>query len=661
MLGSPAPKTLLQDEDGVRAVTLTSEQQAFVNHTPLQHARVLAGPGTGKSYASVAFLERLAREHPDMRARMLTFTRAATAEFAQKMGDAELEGLGVAPPATVHSFALSVLMRAQGANIPMPLRIADFWEVKTLIRPHLALRLRASGHYKATPTLVKDLEDEMAAGWESLDPNRVLKAVLWPELRAAYVGLWKEHRWAFGYVLLAELPYRAGSVMEDVGADIDLDVLLVDEYQDLNEADIKLIRLVAQSGVSVLAIGDDDQSIYGFRWAAPEGIRRFLSELDTTFDYPLTKSRRCGRAILYAANLLIQSEPGRAAKPPLTPLPETPQGQFAHLRFIDDATEVHGVARIVAARIVQGVAPSRIAILVRSRPEIWAAVMRPALEKQGITLASTDWIHDVLQQDEMRRGLALAHLALNKTDSLAWWTLLHFLQGVGPKFIDYIYDSREQLEGFGSALLRLAGEGFPGTRAAVAARVTQEVTTTLKLISELEVEGAELDDRGWGGWLFDQLDQTQLIPETAELLTMVGRVVPPGEGLTSFLAHLEPTGKDLAASSSDSVRLMTMTQSKGLTVDTAIVMGVEDGIIPMPYPKGEINEERRLLYVAMTRATDMCLLTWAARRRGQIAHQGTPKVNQLRYRCPLLEGLPIEQWADGMKFVKVLERAAGPS
>ncbi len=122
---------------------------------------------------------------------------------------------------------------------------------------------------------------------------------------------------------------------------------------------------------------------------------------------------------------------------------------------------------------------------------------------------------------------------------------------------------------------------------------------------------------------------------------MVGRVIPREEGLDSFLAKLELTGKDLAASSSEAVRLMTMTQSKGLTVDTAIVMGVEDGIIPMPPDKAEINEERRLLYVAMTRATDMCLLTWAGRRKGPTARNGTPNVNQLRHRCPCWKACPL--------------------
>jgi superfamily I DNA/RNA helicase len=103
----------------------TDEQRALIAHDPHRHGRALAGPGTGKSYTSVLYLERLGHEHPELRTRMLTFTRAATAEFAAKMGDADLEGLGVTPPSTVHAFALSLLMRTLGVDLPMPLRIPD--------------------------------------------------------------------------------------------------------------------------------------------------------------------------------------------------------------------------------------------------------------------------------------------------------------------------------------------------------------------------------------------------------------------------------------------------------------------------------------------------------------------------------------------------------
>lgn len=316
-------------------MALNAQQQAIVDHDPSCHARVLAGPGTGKSFTSVQYLERLTKTHPELKVQMLTFTRAAAAEFALKMGDAELSGLGISPPATVHSFALRILAGEPLSNIPRPIRIPDSWETKELVRPDISRLLRRQGYTKATPTVVRHLEEEMAAGWESLDPERELYSEKDPALGAAYSGTWNEHRWALGYVLIGELPYRAVQTIEDHGLDgIDLDLLLVDEYQDLNRADLRLIRLAADlADVTVIGIGDDDQSIYGFRMAAPNGIREFCAEYANSADYPLTESRRCARAILAAAQTLIASHPGRPPKRPLTAVAGAPDGVYACLRF----------------------------------------------------------------------------------------------------------------------------------------------------------------------------------------------------------------------------------------------------------------------------------------------------------------------------------------
>jgi DNA helicase-2/ATP-dependent DNA helicase PcrA len=108
--------------------------------------------------------------------------------------------------------------------------------------------------------------------------------------------------------------------------------------------------------------------------------------------------------------------------------------------------------------------------------------------------------------------------------------------------------------------------------------------------------------------------------------------------------------------------MMTMQQSKGLTVNTAIVMGVEEGIIPLPPPKGDPKEERRLLYVAMTRATEVCVLTWASRRKGPSARFGAANVNRTRNRSPLLADLPgrVGQPVPGAEFVREMEDRARP-
>lgn len=621
-------------------MTLNAQQQAFVDHDPTQSARVLAGPGTGKSYAAVQFLERLAKERPGLRVRMLTFTRAATAEFAAKMDDADLTGLGVARPATVHSFALSTLLRIGHSALPTPLRIPDSWEVKNLVRPHLAARLKAHGHRKATPKVIKRLEEEMAAGWESLDPDAELFVNTNPALGAAYVGLWREHRLIFGYSLLAELPFAAGQVLEDHGtASVGLDLLLVDEYQDLNEADIKMIRLIHEGGVAVVALGDDDQSIYGYRLAAPEGIRRFLEEFGAEHDYPLSESRRCGRLILNAARTLIDAQSGRPLKPPLVPTPGAPDGAYAYLRFRDEREELEGVAQIIGDRVSNGIEPSEILVLTRSVAGRWADWLKPHLEALGIQVAWTGWVEAALGEAEVRRWITLAHLKLDREDSLAWWTLLELTSGVGERFINYVYDHTEGGETFGRALLRLREQGYPD-RPRGRRRAEQAIAVAKAAIEDMDLDTAVLDGRGWGGWLLDRMTLDQVSEEARHLFEMVGEAVAADEGLGGLLSQLETIGKDLAANEGSGVRVMTMTGSKGLTVNTVIVMGVEEGIIPRDESDADPGEERRLLYVAMTRATDMCVLTYAQRRSGPSARIGTTNVGGTRNRSPLLATLP---------------------
>lgn len=637
-------------------MSLNSQQQAIVDHDPDRHARVLAGPGTGKSFTSVQYLERLTKTHPDLKVQMLTFTRAATAEFALKMGDAELAGLGISPPATVHGFALGILVREPAANIPRPLRIPDSWETKELVRPDISRLLRRQGYERATPTVVRALEEEMAAGWESLDPDRELYSQTDPALGAAYSGTWNEHRWAFGYVLIGELPYRAVQTIEDHGAEsIDLDLLLVDEYQDLNRADIRLVQLAAtQAGVSVIGIGDDDQSIYGFRMAAPNGIREFCKEYQGSADYALTESRRCGISILAASQTLIASHPGRPLKPALTPAAGAPAGAYACLRFPTAQAEIAGVARVIASRLACGVDPSDIAVLVRSSQSIWAGMLGPELEKHRIPLASTDWVVDALCNPVLRRALAIAHLAIDDSDSLAWRAIIELTAGLGPAFVDYVYDSRAVSETFGATLLRLYRDGFPGCRPAAAQQARETVADVHEVLDALDASQPPSDDRGWSGWLVELMDGT-VDPDVAALLDLVAEAIPADSGLAGLLAQLEPVGKDLAAATSGGVRMMTMAQSKGLTVNTAITLGVEDGIIPMPRA-ADPSEELRLLYVAMTRATDMCLLTWSQRRTGPTARMSTPRVNQTRNRSPLLGGLPGAAGTviDGPAFVDAL-------
>jgi DNA helicase-2/ATP-dependent DNA helicase PcrA len=117
--------------------TPTSEQKAILSHRPGRHARILAGPGTGKSATLAALLDLLLTEKTSTKLKLLTFTRAATSELARKVSEHPAAVIG--RPSTIHSFAISILLRNPGAgDLPQPLRIADDWEYRSVVRRSLA-------------------------------------------------------------------------------------------------------------------------------------------------------------------------------------------------------------------------------------------------------------------------------------------------------------------------------------------------------------------------------------------------------------------------------------------------------------------------------------------------------------------------------------------
>jgi DNA helicase-2/ATP-dependent DNA helicase PcrA len=183
------------------------------------------------------------------------------------------------------------------------------------------------------------------------------------------VGAWDQHRRIYGYTLLAELADLLRRALESYGdlERLDFDLVVVDEYQDLNACDLRVLRLIADLGTSVFGVGDDEQSIYSFRKAAPEGIRRFPEDYSGCADYTLSVSHRCGSQIITWARHVIEGDPGRTqGAPRLQPADGAPPGEVALLSFQTNAAEARGVAAIIAALIEdEGVEPTDILVLAR--------------------------------------------------------------------------------------------------------------------------------------------------------------------------------------------------------------------------------------------------------------------------------------------------------
>jgi DNA helicase-2/ATP-dependent DNA helicase PcrA len=615
----------------------SQEQQAILAHQPDQHARVLAGPGTGKSATMVAWLGDLLKQEDAPKLKLLTFTRAATAELAGKVLDHE--ALAAEKPSTVHSFAISVLLRNDGAgDFPQPLRMVDDWEKDQIVESSLARRAKVNKRH------IHRLMQEMASAWESLNEEDDPKVDA--EERGRFLGVWNEHRIIYGYTLPAELPYALLTALKDHPDmdGIDFDLLIVDEYQDLNACDLAVLKELAARGCAVIGAGDDDQSIYSFRKADPAGIRRFEEDYPDATSYPLSISRRCGRHILDWATYVIESDPDRPEKPRLSCPDEAGDGEVALLAFAGHRAEATGIARLVKQLIDRdGLAPEEILILLRGDHNgQFSGPIKEALEEEGVSCSDPDALKRLLADTTNRWVLEVMRLAENPEDSIAWASLLHLTNGISDSFVDQIYDvARANGTSFSTALMQLRTDGFPDLPAPSANKAETVIADMTAWLDATDVPD-ETPEGGWGQWIIETAGVDVVPVPGDELIELLGELdgqMESAQPLGRYLGQITPLGKDLATGKGEGVRVMSMASSKGLTVRATIVAAVENDIIPRP--EAPMDEERRLLYVAMTRATEYLFLTWARSRRGPTARSGRGRANSRRHHSRFLDGGPV--------------------
>jgi DNA helicase-2/ATP-dependent DNA helicase PcrA len=498
-----------------------------------------------------------------------------------------------------------------------------------------------------------DLLREMAANWESLRPEE--RPGVDAGERARLLGAWNEHRQIYGYTLLSELPYGLMTALRDHPdlRGVDFDLLVVDEYQDLNACDLEIFRLLADRGCTVIAAGDDDQSIYSFRKADPEGIRRFPTDYPGSADYPLSVTQRCGRKIIEGASFVIEGDPDRpAGRPRLTSASGSPDGEVALLSFDDQASEAEGIASLIQRLVrVEGVPPSEILVLLRSDHNgSFSKPIKENLARLGVPSADPDAVPRLLGEDANRQLLAMFRLLVHREDSLAWATQLLLTTGVGQAFLDYVYEkARVQRQPFGKVLLELSANDFAGGPRGSTGKANLMIRQALNWLNQRPVP--EQRDGRWGQWIIETAANgfsptpTQALKE---LLLALDEQAEPEQGLGRYLGQIAPLGKDMALAHSAGVRIMTMNGAKGLTVRATIIAALEEGLVPRP--DCDLGEERRLLYVAMTRAKKFLFVTWARRRRGPTARAGAARVGAMRRHSHFLDGGP-ERSQDGPAYI----------
>ncbi len=312
---------------GDRIIGCVPEQDAAAAHRAT-NARLLAGPGTGKTRTIVELILSLIQSG-DAQANeilCLTFTRAAAANL--------------------------------GAGTPRP-RVVDDWEERHIVWEDLKVALG-----ERTIKQVKIRLGGLAAAWETNpddDPATVFAD-------AELLGALDQHKRQYGYILRSELVYLLKQTLDqdpDFRFTGEYKWVIVDEYQDLNRCDIAVIDQIQGRGSLLFVAGDDDQSIYQqLRHAHPDGIRQF----DTTHaaaDLRLATCIRCDRAIIRVATSVIRQEVGRTPKA-IEPHDNAGEGVVESLIFDDTGDEARGIAALADAFIRAGIAPDQVMVLIRS-------------------------------------------------------------------------------------------------------------------------------------------------------------------------------------------------------------------------------------------------------------------------------------------------------
>jgi DNA helicase-2/ATP-dependent DNA helicase PcrA len=594
------------------------------------HARLLAGPGTGKTRCltrRVCFLIEDRNVEPEQIC-ALTFTRAAAHELRRRV-KSEVGDERVPRISTLHSFALRQLLRnsARLTSLPQPLRIADDWEERHIILEDLKALLNLSKIDNA-----RGLLNELSADWQRLTADETNWHQRFPN--PAFLGAWREHREIYGYVLRAELVYQLKRALEQDG-DFTLDGppshLLVDEYQDLNRCDLAVVKAIADRGAEVYVAGDDDQSIYGFRMAHPEGIRRFPQDYPGARELALEVCKRCDKEIL-DLGLFVARQDFRRIDKPLRADAGRSGAETAILRFQDQNEEAQGVATLCRHLIDdRELQPDQILILMRSDHNgAFSSVLRNALEAREVPVGVGTADTNPLNVPPGRQVLAFLRLLDNGTDHLAWRTLLKLRKnGIGPKAVDMVYGAaRGHNRRFADALQMICNDPSSGGRHG--GRIKTEVEAIQAILGEFSALLPSREE------IEEEIDLTEAIRQIVQRLVgdevqrqaiqrQFALAIHAAEprSINDLVRALEVSREDIEQELDEGkVNILTMHKAKGLTAEAVIIVAAEDEYLPGRAEGEAVDDERRLLYVSLTRAKHHLFITYCDQRTGAQRHTG---------------------------------------
>ncbi|MEO1044835.1 MAG: UvrD-helicase domain-containing protein [Pseudomonadota bacterium] len=395
--------------------------------------------------------------------------------------------------------------------------------------------------------------------------------------------------------------------------------ILVDEYQDTNASQYLWLRLLAQSHHNICCVGDDDQSIYSWRGAEVGNILRFEKDFPEATIVRLEQNYRSTPQILAAASGLIQANSGRLGKTLWTEL--DPGDKVRVLGIWDGPEEARRVGEELESLQRQGVSLNDCAILVR------AQFQTREFEDRFIAIGMPYRIiggFRFYERAEIRDALAYLRVINQPADDLAFERIVNTpKRGLGDKSVEKIH---RLARATGTPLSRAAfdildsDELPPRARNALAglmkhiARWRDEMNS----MTPADLVRQVLDESGYTATL--QAEKSVEASGRLENLSELARAMEEYETLGDFLEHVSLVMDNDAADQGDTATIMTIHAAKGLEFHNVFLVGWEEGVFPSQRALDEggtasLEEERRLAYVAITRARTRCTILHAANRR----------------------------------------------
>ncbi|HAU1182016.1 TPA: DNA helicase II [Legionella pneumophila] len=610
-----------------------NEKQRDAVTSPLGNMLVLAGAGSGKTKVLVSRIAWLIEEqHLSPHAILaVTFTNKAAGEMRSRLSSmlsTPTLGLWVG---TFHGLCHRLLRRHyKEANLPEQFHILDSEDQARVIkRVILSLNLDPEQwQVKQAQAFINSKKDE------GLRPQHINALHYGPT--KTLVSIYKAYEdvcQTSGVIDFAELLLRTHELLRDNEEILAhyrerFQAILVDEFQDTNTIQYAWIRLLAGDHTAVLAVGDDDQSIYGWRGAKVENIQQFVHDFKDTHIIRLEQNYRSTAMILNAANALILNNSTRMGKELWTAGSEG-EKILVYSAF-NELDEARFVTERIGMELNQGASADEIAVLYRSNAQ--SRVLEEALLRAGIAYRIYGGVR-FFDRAEIKDTLAYLRLLVNPNDDTAFERVVNFpTRGIGEKTLDEVrqYARAEQcsLWDASKGILQSTGLGQRGSLA---------LAKFIDLIEKLQVVIAnkELDEqisdviqhsglyahfsKIKGDKSESRVDNLQELINAAKQFRYEYDEEEELPLVNSFLAHASLESGELQADEHErSVHLMTLHAAKGLEFPIVFLVGMEEGIFPgrqsIEEP-GRLEEERRLCYVGMTRAMRKLVLSYAEVRR----------------------------------------------